>query len=196
MPKTRAQKEELVAQYVDLLEESNGSFTVLQTQGLPVPRVQSLRNVIRNAGGLYVVAKNTLMSKALEQHGYTVPSDLLKGPTAIVFGKENFPGVMKALLEYLDKEDFPENTMTLMGGLMGGSSVFAPSQAEDISNMPTLPEIQAQIIGLLVQPSQGLVNVLQAANSGVVNVLAAADSGIINVLAAWVAKREAEEGAA
>lgn len=196
MPITRERKEELVAQYVDLLEQSNGSFSIVQTQGMSVQRVQGLRKAILDAGGQYVVAKNTLMTKALEQGGYSVPNDLLKGPTAVVFGREDFPGVMKALLEHIDNEDIEKENLAVLGGVLGGQDVFDADAAEDISKMPSLPEIQAQIIGLLVQPSQGLVNVLQQANSGVVNVLQAADSSVVNVLQAWLAKRESEGDAA
>lgn len=196
MPISRDRKEELVAQYVDLLNESSGSFTVVRTQGLTVQRVQGLRKTVLDAGGRYVVAKNTLMKKALEQAGYTIPEDLLSGPTAIVFGRENFPGVVKALLEHIKQEAFDEAKFAPTGGLLGGSDIFAENALEDISNMPTLPEIQAQILGLLVQPSIGLVSLLQQANSGVVNVLQAADSGVVNVLQAWIAKQEGEQGAA
>lgn len=198
MPISRSRKEELVAQYVELLDESSGSFTVVRTQGLPVPRVQGLRKAVLDAGGRYVVAKNTLMKKALEQAGYTIPEDLLTGPTAIVFGRENFPGVVKALLEYVKKEAIEEAKFAPQGGVLGGQDVFAEGALEDISNMPTLPEIQAQILGLLVQPSIGLVSLLQQANSGVVNVLQAADSSVVNVLQAWIAKQEqeGEQGAA
>jgi len=195
VPITRARKEELVASYVSLLEESDG-FTVVKTTGMKVSAVQELRNTIRDAGGQYMVTKNTLITKALEQSGWVVPEEHLAGPTAIVFGRTNFPGVVKALLDFMDEKKITEERLAISGGVMGGQSIFGADQAEAISKMPTLPEIQAQIIGLLVAPQQQLVNVLQQANSGVVNVLAAADSQVVNVLQAWIAKREQEEGAA
>lgn len=197
MPITRERKEELVAKYVELLEESAG-FTIVRTSGLPVARVQSLRKEVIDAGGLYVVAKNTLMTKALEQTGWVIPEELLKGPNAIAFGRDNFPGVVKALLKWMDDNDLDEapEKITLTGGVMGGQSIFGEKQVKEISEMPTLPELQAQIIGLLVQPQQQLVNVLQQANSGVVNVLHAADTSVLNVLQAWITKQEQENGAA
>lgn len=191
MPISRARKEELVAQYVDLLQSSDG-FTIVSTQGMSVPQVQSLRKTIWDAGGQYVVTKNTLITKALEQAEWEVPSDLLKGPSAIVFGKENFPGVVKALIKHIDDNDIAEEKMKITGGVLGGTSIFDESRLEEITNLPTLPEVQAQIIGMLVQPATGLVTVLNQANSGIVNVLQAADTGIVNVLAAWIAKMEQE----
>ena len=191
---TREKKEQIVARYTDLLQASSG-FAVVHTQGLAVPRVQSLRKKIRDAGGEYVVGKNTLLKKALEANDWVVPDELLKGPTGVVFGMENMPGVTKALLEFLDAEDIPEEKMAVTGGILGGKSIFDAAGAEAVSNMPTLPEIQAQIIGLLVQPQIQLVSVLQQANAGVVNVLQAADTQVLNVLQAWIQKQE-NEGAA
>jgi large subunit ribosomal protein L10 len=192
---SRNRKEELVAQYVDLLEASNG-ISIVRTQGMAVPRVQALRKVILDAGGQYVVTKNTLITKALEQKGWQVPEELLAGPTGVVFGKDNFPGVVKAILEHIKETDLPEERFALSGGVLGGSDIFGADRVEAISNMPTLPELQSQILGLLVQPAQNLVGVLHAANGGVVNVLQAADTQVLNVLQAWLYKREQEEGAA
>lgn len=191
---SRARKEDLVAQYVELLDVSEG-ITIVRTQGMRVTQVQTLRNVIREAGGQYVVAKNTLITKALEQKGWVVPEELLAGPTAVVFGKQDFPGVVKALLKHIKDTDLSEEKLMPIGGVLGGKSIFDAAGVEEVSNLPTLPEIQAQILGLLVQPAQQLVGVLQAANGGVVNVLHAADSQVLNVLQAWLNKRE-QEGAA
>ena len=191
---SRQRKEELVGQYKELLESSDG-FVVIQSQGMTVPAVQSLRKVMLGAGGKYIVTKNTLLRIALEQSGWTVPEDLLAGPVAVAFGKDNFPGVVKALLKYLDDEDVPEEKLKLTGGVLGGKDVFGADQVEDMSKLPTLPEVQSQILGLLVQPSQQLVSVLQQANSGVVNVLQSADTSVLNVLQAWVAKQESEGAA-
>lgn len=193
MPITRARKEELVAQYVEMLEQSNG-IALVSADRMPVPRVEQLRGAIREAGGQYMVTKNTLLTKALEQTEWVVPVELLKGKTAVIFGYDNFPGVAKALLDWLDDNDVPEAQVNVKGGVMGGAQIIDAKGVEDISDMPTLPEIQAQILGLLIAPQQQLVNVLQAANSGVVNVLQAADTSVLNVLQAWIIKQEQEQG--
>lgn len=169
---TRERKEELVARYVQLLEESDG-FAIVKTQRLPVARVQNLRRKMREEGGTYVVAKNTLITKALEQAGWDIPAEFLEGPNAIVFGGANFPGVSKALFAFIKESDLPEEVMTVTGGVMGGNEVLNASQVKSVSELPSLPELQAQIIGLIVQPSRNLVNILHQAESGVVNVLQA-----------------------
>ncbi|MGB1286551.1 MAG: 50S ribosomal protein L10 [Aggregatilineales bacterium] len=191
---SREKKEAIVARYTDLLQASSG-FAIVQTQGLPVPRVQALRKVIRDAGGLYTVGKNTLLIKALEANDWVIPDELLTGPTGVVFGMENMPGVTKALLDFLEEEKILEENMQVTGGVLGGTSIFDAAGAEAVSNMPTLPELQSQIIGLLVAPQTQLVSVLHQANSGIVNVLQSADTQVLNVLQAWIQKQE-NEGAA
>lgn len=170
MPISRERKEELVAKYVDLLNESNG-FVLIQTQGMSVPQIEQMRRVIREENGVYSVAKNTLIRKALEQADWTVPEDLLKGPVSVVFGRDNMPGVSKAVLKYIKDEKFEEN-IKVAGGVMTGEVINA-SQVTAISELPTLDELRAQLAGLVISPAQGVVNVLYQATGGVVNVLQA-----------------------
>ena len=170
MPVSRLRKEELVSSYVDILNESDG-FIVVRTQGLGVAQIQGLRNALREQNGLYLVAKNTLMRKALESAKWIVPEELLVGPVAIIFGRDNMPGVSKALLKHIEEEEFEEK-MTVTGGVMSGDFLDA-GQVEAVSKLPTLDELRAQLAGTVVAPAQGLVNALNQATAGVVNVLQA-----------------------
>ena len=89
------------------------------------------------------------------------------GPSA-----SNFPGVAKAVLEFIKDEDLDEK-MRIDGGVMGGEEILDAAAVKAVSELPSLPELQAQIIGLIIQPSQNIVNILHNAESGVVNVLQA-----------------------
>lgn len=170
MPITRERKEELVAKYVDLLNESNG-FILVHTQGLTVPQTEAMRRVVREENGQYAVAKNTLIRKALEQADWTIPDDLLQGPVAVIFGRDNMPGVSKAVLKYIKDEGFEEK-VEVTGGVMTGD-VLNAGQVKAVSELPTLDELRAQLAGLVISPAQGVVNVLYQATGGVVNVLQA-----------------------
>lgn len=171
MPITRERKEDLVAQYVEILEQSNG-FAIIASQGMSVSKVQLLRGKIYEAGGKYVVTKNTLLTKALEQAGWAIPEENLTGPTAVAFGMDNFPAVAKAVFEFIKDENLDE-LMEVQGGVMGGAEVLDASSVKAVSDLPSLPELQAQIIGLIVAPSRNIVTILNNAESGVVNVLQA-----------------------
>lgn len=167
---SKARKDELVAQYSDLLEKSNG-FVIIKFGGLGVVQIDGLRQAIMDAEGKYVVAKNTLFTKALQNNGWQVPDDLLKGPVGVAFGLENFPGVAKAVLNYTGEKEY-EGKFAVKGGVMG-EQVLDPSSVESISKLPTLDELRAQLAGLVVTPAQGIVNVIYAATGQVVNVLQA-----------------------
>ena len=170
MPVSKERKEELVAEYVEILNESDG-FVVVQTQGLSVAQVQGVRNTLREQNGRYLVAKNTLIKKALETADWTVPEHLLTGPVAYIFGRDNMPGVSKALLKHIEDEDFDEK-MQVTGGMMNGDILDA-QEVEAVSQLPTLDELRAQLAGMVVAPAQGIVNAIHQATGGVVNVLQA-----------------------
>ena len=170
MPISKARKQELVARYVDILDESDG-FVLVKTQGLTVAQIQGVRNTVREQNGLYAVVKNTLIRKALEQAGWIVPEDLLQGPVAIVFGRDNMPGVSRAMLKHIEDENFSEK-MQVTGGVMSGEILNA-QQVDAVSKLPTLDELRAQLAGLMISPAQGIVNALHQATGGVVNVLQA-----------------------
>jgi len=170
LPISRAKKQELVARYVDMLNESDG-FVLVETQGLTVAQIQGMRQAVREQNGLYTVAKNTLLRKALEQANWIVPEDLLQGPVAIIFGRDNMPGVSRAVIKHIEDENFSEK-MQVTGGVMSGDILDA-QQVETVSKLPTLDELRAQLAGLVISPAQGVVNVLYQATGGVVNVLQA-----------------------
>ncbi|MCB9451108.1 MAG: 50S ribosomal protein L10 [Anaerolineaceae bacterium] len=164
---TRERKEELVALYGDLLNNTNG-FVVTEYRGMTVANVSELRAKLREVSGQYVITKNTLFMRALQDAGWPVPEELLVGPVGVAFGTENFPAVAKVVLEYLKTNE----KLILKGGVMAGD-IIDPKQVEAVSNLPSLDELRAQLAGLVVQPATGLVSVLNAATAQVVNVLQA-----------------------
>jgi large subunit ribosomal protein L10 len=178
LPISKARKEELVAEYRELLEQSNG-FALVEAIGMSVAQTQNLRKKVYEAGGKYVVGKNTLIRIALEQAGWAVPTDELLGPTAIIFGRDDFPNVAKSVLNFIKDENLSDK-LAVKGGVLGGQEILSGADVVTVSELPSLPEMQAQIIGLIVAPSRNLVTILQQA-----------ESGVVNVLQAWLDKDEA-----
>jgi large subunit ribosomal protein L10 len=162
---TRERKEELVAQYADLLERSR-AVIFTEYRGLSGNELTKLRRTIREAGGVYHVTKLSLLKLAMEETGNTFPEYLDGLPFALSFCFDEVPGVAKALTEYAeDVEEF-----AIHGGLMEGR-LLTIAEIELLSNMPPLEVIQAQLLGLLDAPAANLVGVIQAAVGQVVNVL-------------------------
>lgn len=165
---SKERKQELVALYGEILTHATG-FIVTEYRGLGVKQLDELRGKLREVNGGYVITKNTLFKIALEQADWPVPDDLLAGPVATAFADGNMPGVAKALLDF--QKNYPE-ILVVKGGVMLGNTLSA-KDIQAVSELPTLDELRAQLAGLMIQPAQGLVNVLQAGTSGVVNVIQA-----------------------
>lgn len=165
---TRERKEELVSAYSSLLAGTDG-FIVTEYRGLTVAKLDDLRNKLREASGVYAITKNTLFSIALKEAGWVVPEDLLVGPTAVVFGNGNLPGVAK-IVQGFQKDN--SELFIVKGGVLAGSA-FKAKDLEAIASLPTLDEIHAQLAGLIVQPAASLAGLLNAATSQVVNVIQA-----------------------
>ena len=167
---SKERKNDLVEQYVDLLGQTHG-FVIVQYRGLGVTEIDVLRARVREAGGKYIVTKNTLFTKALQEIGWPVPDDLLSGPVAVAFGMQNLPSVAKAVLDFTGERHVIDK-MAVTGGIMTGE-ILDLSKVKTISNLPTLDEIRAQLAGLVVAPATGLVSVINAATGQIVNVLQA-----------------------
>lgn len=182
---SRGRKEDLLAQYTDHLERSNG-FIVAEYRGMKMASFHEIRRVLRESDSSFVVTKNRILKIALDNLGYPVPDELLNGPVAVGFAYSDLPGMVKALL---DKKKEME-LLVLKGGMIG-QQVLGESDLDTISKLPTLDELRAQLAGLVVQPAQGLVNVLHAPPQNLVNVLNAGVGSLASVLAAYVAKQEA-----
>ena len=81
----RTDKEQLVASLRDKIKGANALYYTDFT-GLNVKRMTELRRAFRKAGVEYVVIKNTLALKAVNESGMT--GTKLKGPTGVVVAKD------------------------------------------------------------------------------------------------------------
>lgn len=181
----RQRKEELVAQYVDMLERSRG-IVVTEYRGMTVQQLNDIRGKLRETNASYTITKNTLLKIALEKTGMTVPYDLLNGPVALVVAYEDLPKTVKAVLDYADDNEI----IVLKGGMMGDSA-FAEAELEAISKLPSLDELRAQLLGMTTMPLTQFLGLLEEPGRQVVGVLKAATEGVVNVLAAYSQKEDA-----
>lgn len=181
----RKRKEELVAQYVEMLKEARG-VVITEYRGMTMPQLDELRGKLREQNASFTVTKNTLFRIALEEVGMAVPEDLLQGPVATVFAFEDLPATVKAVLDYADDHEI----FITKGGIIG-ESVVSEAQLEPISELPPLDTLRAELIGMVTMPMQNFLGLLEEPGRQFVGVIKAATDGVVNVLAAYVAKEEA-----
>jgi large subunit ribosomal protein L10 len=169
---TKARREELLAQYIDLLNQSQAVF-LTEFSAMEVKRMEELRAEVRKADGRFYVTKNTLLRIALQQTGRPVPEDLLKGQTSASFALGEAPALAKAISEFAKSEE----KLTLKGGILN-KDLLTSEQVEALAQLPSLDQLRAQIIGLISAPAQ---NITSAVANGV--------RQLINVLDAYAKKR-------
>lgn len=165
MALSRERKEELVAQYAELIDESNAIFFT-EYRGLTNKQLTAARRKIREAGGVYNVAKLTLFRIAMQEQGFEVPDDLAGRPIGITYAMGEIPSTAKAITDASDNNEM----FSVVGGIVGGRYVSA-AEVEAIADLPPLDVLRAQLLGTITAPSSQLVGVVQAGVSSIVNVL-------------------------
>jgi large subunit ribosomal protein L10 len=162
---SKARKDELVAQYIDLLNNSRAVF-IAEYTGLNVKDINQLRQEVRKAEGAFHVTKNTLLRYALEQTDRPVPEALLIGQVATGFALNEAPTLAKALTDFAkDKEN-----LVIKGAILG-SNILTAEQVSELAKLPSRDELRAQIIGMIGAPAQNIASVIVGGVRQVVNVI-------------------------
>src|SRR4051812_18000590 len=84
MPKTRPQKEEILAALVDRLGRSQ-SVGILSVLGVKVDEIEGMRGALFEQGLNLQVAKNSLLKRALQETGSEIPAEILDQSIALVY---------------------------------------------------------------------------------------------------------------
>ena len=133
----RNEKEQLVS---DLTEKIKGASAVYYTDftGLNVKRMTELRRRLRRAGVEYVVIKNTLALRAVNESG--MAGQRLRGPTGIVVGQDAVAAA-KVLSDFAKENDQkPE----VKGGLLDGRAIQA-AQVTQLASLPSREQLLAEL---------------------------------------------------
>lgn len=164
---SKERKEELLQEYAELIGKSEG-LILIEYRGLNMKGMDPLRGKVREAAGELHVVKNTLALRALSAAGSPAPKDLFAQTTAIGFAFQDVPGVAKALTAYAKDNEF----VKVKGGLLGGK-VLSPAEVQALAELPPLPVVRAQLLGLLAAPASRLTGVIASGVRQVVNVVKA-----------------------
>ncbi len=162
---SKKRKEELVAQYSGLIGQSEAMFMADYT-GLNVKAMEELRTAVAEANGAIHVTKNTLLELALKEADKPVSSEFFAGQMATSFALDGAPTLAKALVDYAKKND----SFELKGGLLGADQLSV-AEIEALADLPTLPQLQAQILGLISGPARNIASTLASGVRQLVNVV-------------------------
>jgi large subunit ribosomal protein L10 len=150
----RPEKEQLV---VELREKLGGAKALYYTDftGLNVKRMTELRRRLRKQGVEYVVIKNTLALRAVNESGLV--GERLKGPTGLVVAKD--PVAAAKVLSDFAKEN--DKRPAVKGGLFDGRAVDA-AQVAKLANMPSREQMLSQLGGYMQAPMTQFATVMNS----------------------------------
>ncbi len=162
----RSQKTDAVAELNRTFGEV-GVVVVTRNLGMTVAQSTQLRNKMRDAGASYKVAKNRLAKIAAEGTDYAVLADLLTGPTGLATSADPVAAA-KVVSDFAKTND----RLEIVGGAMG-SMLLDAEGIKALAALPSLDELRAKIVGLLVAPATKLATVTQAPAAQLARVFAA-----------------------
>ena len=162
----RTQKSEAVAELNRTFNEV-GVVVVTRNLGMTVAQSTALRNKMRDAGASYKVSKNRLARIAAEGTPYAVLSDLLTGPTALATSTDPVAAA-RVINDFAKTND----KLEIVGGAMGGQILDA-NGVKALASLPSLDELRAKLVGLIVAPATKLATITQAPAAQIARVLSA-----------------------
>jgi large subunit ribosomal protein L10 len=151
----RAAKQESITTLNGVFKSSN-VVVVAHYAGLTVTQMQALRTQARQAGASVKVAKNRLAKIALEGTDVASIAPLLKGPTVIAYSGDPVAAPKVA-------SDFAKanEKFVILGGAMG-KTALNPNGVKALASLPSLDELRAKLVGLIVAPATKIAQVVNA----------------------------------
>ncbi len=152
---TDAKRETVAA----LREELAGSTTVITTEyrGLSVREIGEIRRALRKSDVTYRVVKNRLLRIAAEEEGNTGLAPLLRGPSAIAFGKGDEASIAKSVFDALR----PYKIAKVTGAVVDGRA-FDAGGVQTLATLPSRDVLLAQLGGAFNAPATQVAGLLAA----------------------------------
>jgi large subunit ribosomal protein L10 len=151
-------KERVVAELTEKLRRSE-TLIVADYRGLTMPQIDALRGRLLEHGARFSVVKNTLTRRAAEAAGADQLLALLEGPSAIAFIETDGDAV--AVAKALADAARDTRVLAIRGGVMEGREISA-ADVDELSKLPPLEILRAQVIGAVIAPLNQLVALVNA----------------------------------
>jgi large subunit ribosomal protein L10 len=148
----RTEKEQLVAELKDKIRSAPALYYTDFT-GLNVKRMTDLRRRMRKANVEYVVIKNTLALRAVNESGLV--GERLRGPTGLVVAKDAV--VAAKVITDFAKEN--EQRPAVKGGMFEGKAIDK-AQVTKLASMPSREQMLADLGAGLQSPMAAFLGAL------------------------------------
>jgi large subunit ribosomal protein L10 len=138
-------------------------------KGLSVPAATEFRRRVRQAGSSYRVVKNSLALRAAKGTPMERLSPQFDYMTGVAYTGRDPVALAKVLVDFA--KDNP--SLKVRAGIVAGEQGLDPEGVKALSAMPSLPELRARLLGVLMAPAAKLVRLLGAPASQLARVLQA-----------------------
>lgn len=167
MPKTKQQKQEILQQLTEKLAKQQ-AMVFVDVKGLDVKDISALRKELRLNGAQMVVAKKTLLQKALSEKKIQADLKQMEGQIAVVFAYENPLIAMKSTYTFAKTNEH----LKVIGGYFE-DEIQEAAQIVALATLPSKEELLARLTGSIAAPLSRFANVLQGNIKGLVVALGA-----------------------
>lgn len=157
MPKTRAQKEEILKDLTERVSKSK-SLVFADYQGMTMSQMQTLRTSLEDLSAQFSITKNNLLKIALKENGFKVDDDaVFEGPIATLFAYGDEIAPIKALTKALKDNGIGKTKAGFLA-----QEFLTDAKVNQLAQLPSKDELRAKVVGALGGPLYGIVGVLQA----------------------------------
>lgn len=153
----RETKEQIVGEIKESFSDIM-SVILADYSGVDVPAITEMRDELRKEGCHYRVLKNTLVKIAIKDSDLEPMSQLLSGPTALMWSNDS-PSLPAKLAVQFAKGN---KAFTIKGGFFEGE-VLDEDGVKRLSTMPGKPELQSQLLMTFIAAPQDFVRQIIAA---------------------------------
>ena len=149
----RSDKEQLVQELKDKMVGASALYYT-DFSGLNVKRMTELRRRFRRAGVEYLVIKNTLALRAVNESGLS--GERLRGPTGVVVGTDPVAAA-KVLTDFAREND---QRPSVKGGMLDGRTIGA-EQVKQLAELPSREQMLSELAGGLQSPMAAFAGALK-----------------------------------
>ncbi|MBB3870021.1 50S ribosomal protein L10 [Geobacillus sp. NFOSA3] len=149
-------KKQIVAEIAEKFRASK-STVIVDYRGLNVAEVTELRKRLREAGVEFKVYKNTLTRRALAEVGLEGLNDVLTGPNAIAFSKEDVVAPAKILSEFAKDHE----ALEIKAGVIEGN-IATLEEINALAKLPSREGLLSMLLSVLQAPIRNFALVAKA----------------------------------
>ncbi len=158
----------VIGAITDLLNKYPNIY-VTDTSSLSVAKINQLRKLCFNQGVKMLVAKNSLIQKAMEKNNSEAFNGLfeaLKGTSALMFSEVgNVPA--KLIKDFRKKNPKP----LLKGAYIDTAIFLGDNQLDTLSSIKSKNELVGDIIALLQSPAKNVISALKSSGGKLAGIM-------------------------